>query len=715
MAAGVTAEEMNICIEEGKVDASVCAVDPLADGFDVAALSGPARTAMVAAGTLPDADATATTTSIRVGDLTFLLHPDGSVTDLESNVFTFEELKKALGPEFGRQVAEVNGLIEGNNELAGILTAATPDELANAVLRGEQPSKLLTDKLTRLKLAAGIDLPSIGPGGSGGGASGPTETEKRKLLEFEFDKAQQEFINQLTLRGMDFDEARLTANDAFSKFESKRDFIEAVRQFDANFGAGERSRLGNLGLGLAAEGRLRQQVEMQILRDPADFLSRAFNQFGVDSPFGEVTQADLLNRLRDEFANVDAFVSEQEALTQSRLGSPSPGPGGTPTPTGSTKLTTPSGGTATGRLADGSGTVNLDPNQLFGTGNLDVRGQGFDSATAAPGETAEGDRLAAFQAAFDLAKETNAPPAILEQRENQLLEVQEEERLAAETRNLAGAKHGGFISDKEFLVGDQKKGAEETILNPTGAPLAVVPTPGRKAGRLLRGFAHGTAHLGEDLVEPVEATAPIGNIAQAILDTEGQIDAGGDTTQLQAHLDNLNAMGSSGVFTNADGFLVNADTGQVLQTREQAGLGPTDPGGKLFGASAPTGGSGTSLDGSFSRLASSVGLLPEGRVTQAQLQQNAINTAPPGVLSVAEGNLAQGPEGQFRDVTNALPPRFSRIFTPQQFASLTPDEQTAMRIFLASFNVSLDDYLFAVGKRFQSTRTRSRGRLNSLR
>ena len=149
-------------------------------------------------------------------------------------------------------------------------------------------------------------------GGSGGGSAGASNAAQGL-------SAQQQFDRQI--------------------LENDRAFGENVRQYDQNFGENQRqfdatnqrmnlSDVGQLGVQLGNLSLEQQKYVGEILRNPADFLARAFSQRGGKSPFPEITQADLINNLKTEFDRIKQFTGKE---MQSRL--PLPGAqGGLPLP-----------------------------------------------------------------------------------------------------------------------------------------------------------------------------------------------------------------------------------------------------------------------------------------------------------------------------------------------------------------------------------------------
>ena len=98
------------------------------------------------------------------------------------------------------------------------------------------------------------------------------------------------------------------------------------------------------------------------------------------------------------------------------------------------------------------------------------------------------------------------------------------------------------------------------------------------------------------------------------------------------------------------------------------------------------------------------GAFPVGdTTTQADLRAAAVRAQPPAVRDLLTGRRPHHFE------PGAMTGQ--RLFSPQQLARLTPDEQSALRSRLAVENLSLDDFLFAQRHRFGNPRQAARGRL----
>ena len=115
----------------------------------------------------------------------------------------------------------------------------------------------------------------------------------------------------------------------FAGIDPEREFQEDQRQFDTSENRLLAGQENNFNIQRGQEDRLRRRLEFDVdsanqqtdvqrfdrladvLRNPADFLSRAFLQRGQTSPSGTVTQADLLRALREEIRDIEdpAFES----------------------------------------------------------------------------------------------------------------------------------------------------------------------------------------------------------------------------------------------------------------------------------------------------------------------------------------------------------------------------------------------------------------------
>jgi hypothetical protein len=144
-------------------------------------------------------------------------------------------------------------------------------------------------------------------GGSGGGGGGGLSARDLQQAG-QFDRSLSEDARQFDL----------------STAEGRRQFDESLAQRGLETALSEgrlnRADVGDLGLGLGRLNLDQQQFIAEILRNPADFLARAFTQRGGESPFPEISQADLINRLGSEFDRIRNFTGEQLAGNSRLLG-----------------------------------------------------------------------------------------------------------------------------------------------------------------------------------------------------------------------------------------------------------------------------------------------------------------------------------------------------------------------------------------------------------
>ena len=146
--------------------------------------------------------------------------------------------------------------------------------------------------------------------------------------ERDFAEGIRQFDNQIKESARQFNttEERLRGQFAASFQENQRQFdlgfSENQRQFGITEGRLLQRDIGQLGLGLGQLSQQEAEYARQVMKDPTDFLSRAFATRGEVSPLTEVTQADLINSLRQSFADIGRFTDEQIAASQARLVAP---------------------------------------------------------------------------------------------------------------------------------------------------------------------------------------------------------------------------------------------------------------------------------------------------------------------------------------------------------------------------------------------------------
>lgn len=245
-------------------------------------------------------------------------------------------------------------------------------------------------------------------------------------------------------------------------------FGEDQRQFDANFGL----NAGRLGLDTARDiGRLNLDTNdqiRQILTNPADFLFRAFTTRGEESPFPQVTQGDLITRLRDEIGKALDLGSDVASAT------PPVAPPVAPRITKEFQV-----GALTGEQFSDPSRLNAVPAGAP-AGRLasrDTGAQEVAQAATEAGLSREEAALAAQQSLNQTIANSAAPGA---GDPNSFLNRMLAKELAAK-RSSAGRgdfetfEHGGSTQARRLIVGDSpdNKENEEVIENPTGAPLRI--------------------------------------------------------------------------------------------------------------------------------------------------------------------------------------------------------------------------------------------------
>lgn len=187
----------------------------------------------------------------------------------------------------------------------------------------------------------------------------------------------------------------------------------------------------------------RQQYISKVLSSPSDFIARAFSQRGAAPPQAAITQADLINQINQEFAkNPVTFAaplqnSGANLVQQPRLEQPKAYAEGTPAPSASAP-------------------AQIDPETKRLQSRVDSVGK--------------------------LLQYVESPDT-----QHRLVDE------LAEAKQRLGAGQHGMVNDKAAIVGDPQVPGEpnpEMVLNPTGAPISVVPM--NKMGGRLNQYAFGT-------------------------------------------------------------------------------------------------------------------------------------------------------------------------------------------------------------------------------
>jgi hypothetical protein len=267
-----------------------------------------------------------------------------------------------------------------------------------------------------------------------------------------------------------------------------------------------------------------------ILANPSDYLARAFLSQGQAAPGGQITQADLINSLTNIVGAYKAPSSFEQYIGRTNAAAPIPRPApvkASPTPSVTVAATAP-----TATAAPNFGGFSLQ--------NLkDMQSKGVPSYAFTPEQRAALGITYTPTAAPTASTPTGIP------------QVQTPTPVTGEATFAGGATltggvntnplasvsdvamaSGGYTNEPAFIVGDSRLGTptgyEEMIINPTGAPLKVVPN-----SRLPR-FAEGsdlsqsTVHAGPDeytgildfLATPLWKPDPTGSVG---LDTTKQI------------------------------------------------------------------------------------------------------------------------------------------------------------------------------------------------
>ena len=168
----------------------------------------------------------------------------------------------------------------------------------------------------------------VGPEGGSGQSAGSAEAQRLQNALFQrelsYNPNLQVGFDATTGRSFLVDTQTGERTDVgqtdFASIDPALQFQEDTRQFDttndrlrqalglelANTDT-QRAELGqNADVSNQGADQFRFEQLRQILSNPSDFLARAFMQRGEQSPFGQVTQADLINALRTEIRDVQA-------------------------------------------------------------------------------------------------------------------------------------------------------------------------------------------------------------------------------------------------------------------------------------------------------------------------------------------------------------------------------------------------------------------------
>ena len=318
----------------------------------------------------------------------------------------------------------------------------------------------------------------------------------------------------------------LSASQAAQLGLSKDIFKEDIRQFDLTFGENarqfdvasaedERSNRANegisgfraqtdLGLGLGDLTLSEADLRRQILSNPSDALARIFAQSNELSPFGRFTAADQLNYMG---AGLNAALNFAPGGSQAVYnGGPTVGGGGGGGfPSSAARQTLPQAPVAP------SGTPSTGGNVIPTAGAAAPAGAPAAAIPSfQPTEAPIIPRIGGLVEEEILAGAAPQGTSADSVQARQFLRGLTDEEMGgtplpipqapAPGRGLAdfddeefGFAQGGFTNLSRFEVGENPAGGgsgfEEIILNPTGAPIGVVPSKEarRKKGGKLRG------------------------------------------------------------------------------------------------------------------------------------------------------------------------------------------------------------------------------------
>jgi hypothetical protein len=125
--------------------------------------------------------------------------------------------------------------------------------------------------------------------------SGQNRLEGARQFDISTTEGQRQFNDQLTEQAGQF---RATED------RNRAGLAEAGRQFGVTEGRLLQGQAVDTANSMSATNLANQKFIAEILRNPADYLARAFSQRGGTSPTAEVTQADLINNLQGELNRI---------------------------------------------------------------------------------------------------------------------------------------------------------------------------------------------------------------------------------------------------------------------------------------------------------------------------------------------------------------------------------------------------------------------------
>lgn len=627
-----------------------------------------------------------------------LLSPPGTTGQTYSPGQSFDDIAKQFGT--GGEI--------GGSDFGGRIYGAPGDEVISVINDSGKT-------IAKYQLAPNGKYVQTGGGLSGSGTG--SGSGARDAL------AQAGFERDMFESDRDFNRGVLESDRGFGEDKRQFDlgFGENQRQFDLGYGQRERGQLGDLALGLGNLNLNQQKFVADVLRNPADFLARAFLQRGGKSPYPEVTQADIINKLREGFANTQGLIQGQlggapglklPAANKLPVSPLTPGLGGpikaTAFPQGpdlrfgpdsfQSSVEGESGGFDNPITDDNPFTnIFVDTPEVYSQDDPNLAGYGIYEQMNAAQQAAGGGAI-------------EAPRYNRGTRPRMYMGGSE--TAVDDEMFIVGDDPGNPHAKPELLInhGDTDgdgRGEFDIMSNPQlmemigDGEIEISDSDDGKGGRSrkmkfqTKGYAQGT----DPLRKSKRRRGPGDTTEYPVFENENRQhfrpEAKLDASQVTDLRNRDRTLGEK-----ARAFVGNL-TSLAERNSPAKGRRPTTRLKKYAGGT---------LDGLSPESMSMLSLfdtVDTSRVTQDQLLNNARMSTPPG-----PANVAQGMRAPDLDVTAGSS---FKLFSPQQYTDLTPDEQAALGTRLASENKSLGDFLFQSQRVFAGRpRQRPRGRLNVM-
>lgn len=403
----------------------------------------------------------------------------------------------------------------------------------------------------------------------------------------------------------------------------------------------------------------KQQYIGKVLSSPSDFIARAFGQRGVASPQAAITQADLINQINQEYAaNPTTFAAPGQTSGADLVKVPKAYAEGTPAP---------------------SATAQVDPETKRLQSRVDSLGKLLQYVDSSDTQHRLVDELAE-------AKQRLAPN---------------------------GAEHG-MVNDKAAIVGDpQMPGVPnpEMVVNPTGAPMAVVPMNKMGGGRL-SAYAFGTPYT-----KPSSSTQYAGGFSWDPNGTGGikaytpPAPVGTTTNSFAPALPRLRTQAGYQDYVGRLESIYGRGDPLARQQGQDPIFREIDRLATLPGADDVVGGG--------NRLNTPAATVAPAPITQEQIIAQAEANLPPAIRQLFGSQVGQKPMSTTGGTLNPQNPsgvdplKFGfNLLSPQMLNQLTQAELEALNSYLGvKYNTSLDD----VSTGIQQTFGRQQGRAGRLR